>query len=57
MERPRILLTGFGDLMASVSEKPAGIDLVVPKPFTMATLRTAITKVIDHPESPAPANH
>ncbi len=40
-----LLLTGFGDLMSGAGEKPAGIDLVVSKPFTLATLRNAIAKV------------
>jgi signal transduction histidine kinase len=44
-----ILLTGFGDLMASTGEKPTGIDLVVGKPFTLGTLRNAIAKVIERP--------
>ena len=44
-----ILLTGFGDLMASSGEVPTGVDLVVGKPFTLGTLRNAIVKVIDRP--------
>jgi signal transduction histidine kinase len=47
--QPVILLTGFGDLMASSGEKPTGIDLVVGKPFTLGTLRNAIAKVIGQP--------
>ena len=39
-----ILLTGFGDLMAGAGEQPPGVDLVVSKPFTLATLRNAIVK-------------
>ena len=46
-----ILLTGFGDLMASSGEKPTGVDLVVGKPFTLGTLRNAIAKVIDRPSA------
>ena len=42
---PVILLTGFGDLMLSEGECPPGIDLVVGKPFTMASLRGALSKV------------
>ncbi|MDR3403421.1 MAG: response regulator [Chthoniobacter sp.] len=43
-EQPVVLLTGFGDLMAGAGEQPAGVDLVVSKPFTLATLRNAIVK-------------
>jgi signal transduction histidine kinase len=44
--QPVILLTGFGDLMSGAGEKPAGVDLVVSKPFTLNSLRQAITKAI-----------
>ncbi len=43
-EQPIVLLTGFGDLMAGSGEQPQGVDLVVSKPFTLATLRNAIAK-------------
>jgi signal transduction histidine kinase len=39
-----ILLTGFGDLMSGSGEHPEGVELVVSKPFTLATLRNAIAK-------------
>jgi signal transduction histidine kinase len=42
--QPVVLLTGFGDLMSGAGERPAGVDLVVSKPFTLNTLRDAITK-------------
>ena len=42
--QPVILLTGFGDLMSGAGEQPPGVDLVVGKPFTFATLRNAIAK-------------
>lgn len=42
---PVILLTGFGELMNSEGEKPPGVDLVVGKPFTIASLREALRKV------------
>src|SRR5262249_46484275 len=45
--QPVILLTGFGDLMASSGEKPAAIDLVVGKPFTLGSLRKAIAQVME----------
>jgi signal transduction histidine kinase len=44
--QPVILLTGFGDLMSGAGEKPEGIDLVVSKPFTLNSLRKAMTKAI-----------
>lgn len=40
--QPIVLLTGFGDLMAGAGEKPAGVDLVIGKPFNASSLRTAI---------------
>jgi len=43
---PVILVTGFGDMMRSNGDKPAGVDLVVPKPFTQAMLRQAVQEVI-----------
>ena len=43
--QPVLLLTGFGDIMAGAGERPAGVDLVVSKPFTLTTLRTAIAKI------------
>jgi FixJ family two-component response regulator len=43
-EQPVVLLTGFGDLMSGSGEQPQGVDLVVSKPFTLATLRNAIAK-------------
>lgn len=43
---PVLLLTGFGDLMTGAGEQPLGVDLVVSKPFTLTTLRSAIAKVI-----------
>ena len=44
-KQPIVLLTGFGDLMLGAGEQPAGVDLVVSKPFTLATLRSAMSKV------------
>jgi len=42
---PIILLTGFGDLMNADGDKPAGVDVVVAKPFSMASLREAVAEV------------
>jgi signal transduction histidine kinase len=44
-DQPVLLLTGFGDLMTGAGEQPPGVDLVVSKPFTLTTLRSAIVKV------------
>lgn len=43
--QPVLLLTGFGDLMNGVGERPPGVDLVVTKPFTLDSLRAAIATV------------
>ncbi len=43
--QPVLLLTGFGDIMSGAGERPTGVDLVVSKPFTLTTLRTAIAKI------------
>jgi signal transduction histidine kinase len=45
-QQPIILLTGFGDLMSGAGEKPEGVDLVASKPFTLHSLREAISKAI-----------
>jgi DNA-binding response OmpR family regulator len=39
---PVIMLTGLGDLMNEVGERPDGVDLVVAKPVTLAELRAAL---------------
>ncbi len=46
--QPIVLLTGFGDLMTGAGEQPPGVDLVVSKPFTLSTLRAAMSKVTGH---------
>jgi len=48
---PLIMLTGLGDLMNEVGERPPGVDLVVAKPVTLAELRAAVVSVTS--ESPA----
>ncbi len=40
-----VLLTGYGDLMNDAGELPAGVDLIVGKPFTLNSLREAIAQV------------
>lgn len=44
---PVIMLTGFGDIMAVTDETPAGIDLVLGKPVTMAGLRQALATTMN----------
>jgi len=51
--QPVILLTGFGDLMSGAGEKPEGVDMVVSKPFTLNSLREAISKAIRMHRQPA----
>lgn len=43
---PVVLLTGFGDAMNEVDERPRGVDAVVAKPFTMAILREALAEFL-----------
>ena len=43
-----VLLTGFGNLMEEGAEQPPSVDVTVGKPFTFATLRTAIAQGMRH---------
>ncbi len=43
---PVILLTGFGNMMQAAGEKPAGVDLVLAKPVTIAGLQSALASVV-----------
>ena len=40
---PIIMLTGFGEMMTSNNEKPAGVDVILGKPVTPAALRQVVT--------------
>ncbi len=42
---PIIMLTGFGDLMNAVDEKPAGVDMILSKPVGLTEFRAALEKV------------
>jgi PAS domain S-box-containing protein len=44
--KPVMLLTGFGDLIMASGETPAGVDVILSKPVTLAALRQAVAKVI-----------
>ncbi len=46
-EKPIIMLTGFGDLMAAKGEKPVGVKAVVSKPVTLDALRRAILQATE----------
>ena len=50
---PVILLTGFGELMIAAGERPAGVDVVLGKPVTLAVLRRGIATVLPEAEAPA----
>jgi len=43
---PVILLTGFGEMMLTAEETPPGVDLIVPKPFSLASLQRAVATVV-----------
>ncbi|MGH7279140.1 MAG: response regulator, partial [Candidatus Rokuibacteriota bacterium] len=45
-DKPVIMLTGFGDLMAARGERPAGVDVVVPKPVTASELQRAMAQAM-----------
>ncbi len=42
---PIILLTGLGEMLRASGEKPVGVDLVLAKPVSMATLQRAVVQV------------
>jgi CheY-like chemotaxis protein len=50
---PVMMLTGFADLMEAADQRPAGVDLVVGKPTTLARLRAAIVTLIPDPDEAA----
>jgi signal transduction histidine kinase/response regulator RpfG family c-di-GMP phosphodiesterase len=43
---PVILLTGFGELTAASEDVPAGVDVVVGKPATLARIRDALAQAV-----------
>ncbi len=43
---PIILLTGLGEMMRASGECPEGVDLIVSKPVSYATLQQAVAKVV-----------
>lgn len=45
-ETPVILLTGFGEMLLTSGETPPGVDLILPKPFSLASLQRAVVTVV-----------
>ncbi len=45
-DMPIVLVTGFGDIMGDVGDQPELVDVVVRKPFTLASIRTGIAKAV-----------
>ena len=43
--KPVILVTGFGDMMQAVEEKPEDVDLILSKPVTLDQFREALAEV------------
>jgi len=42
---PVILATGFGDILEATDGQPAGVDLVLTKPVSMAVLRETLAEL------------
>ena len=45
-DTPVILLTGFGEFMNAEGELPLGVDYVMSKPLTLATLQQTIARAM-----------
>ena len=41
-DKPIVMLTGFGELMAARGDRPTGVDVVVSKPVTRSQLQSAV---------------
>ena len=51
---PVILATGFGDILEATDGQPAGVDLMLTKPVSMAVLRETLAELTAQPgETPA----
>jgi FixJ family two-component response regulator len=44
-----ILVTGFGDIMEATDGQPAGVDLILTKPVSMAVLRETLSELTGQP--------
>jgi PAS domain S-box-containing protein len=53
---PILMLTGFGDFMIGADERPEGVDVVVSKPVTIASLRDAIAMAVGPARELSPAS-
>jgi FixJ family two-component response regulator len=53
---PILMLTGFGDFMIGADERPEGVDVVVSKPVTIASLRDAIATAVGPARELSPAS-
>ena len=54
---PVILITGFGDILEATDAQPAGVDLILTKPVSMAVLRETLAELTAQPgETPAGAH-
>ena len=42
-DTPIIMLTGFGEMIMSAGDRPAGVDVILCKPVTPSALRQAVT--------------
>ena len=51
---PIIMLTGLGDLMHELDERPPGVSIVVAKPVTLGAFRDAIAEAIGGTGATAP---
>jgi two-component system OmpR family response regulator len=46
---PVILATGFGDILEATDGQPAGVDLILTKPVSMAVLRETLAELTAPP--------
>ena len=44
-----ILVTGFGDILEATGEQPAGVDMMLTKPVSMAVLRETLAELTGQP--------
>ena len=44
--QPVIMVSGFGDIMDALNERPYGVDCLISKPFTRSSLRNALCEVV-----------
>jgi CheY-like chemotaxis protein len=54
---PVILATGFGDILEATDGQPAGVDLILTKPVSMAVLRETLAELTAQPGETPAAGH